>query len=192
MQFIKRIADIVISFSLIITLSPIFILISFLVLITAGLPIIYSQERVGLHGKIFHIYKFRSMIKGAEEDGPQLSHDEDDRIIGIGKILRKWRLDELPQFFNVLKGDMSMIGPRPERQYYVDQLKQEVDSYETIFNMKPGITSSGMVNFGYASNLEEMKVRAPFDIAYVKNFNFMSDFKIFWQTILVLLDGSGK
>lgn len=192
MEFIKRISDFFISFFLILVLIPTYLLISILVLITAGIPIFYSQDRVGKHGKTFRIYKFRTMIKGAEEDGPQLSHEDDERIIGIGKFLRKWRLDELPQFFNVLIGDMSIIGPRPERQFYVNQLKEEVNNYESIFMVRPGITSSGMVNYGYASNIEEMKLRAPFDIQYVKEFSLLNDLKIVWQTILVLLDGRGK
>ena len=171
MQLIKRIIDIIISFWLIVFFFPVYLIVSLLVIVSAGLPIFYSQERVGVNGKPFSIYKFRTMIRGAEEAGPQLSHQDDERIVGAGRFLRKWRLDELPQFFNVLKGDMSLIGPRPERQYYVDQLIKEVEDYDVIFKVKPGITSSGMVNFGYASNLDEMKQRAPFDIEYVKEFN---------------------
>lgn len=132
------------------------------------------------------------MKLNAEQNGPQLSSDNDQRIIGIGKLLRKWRLDELPQFWNVLKGDMSLVGPRPEREFYIKQLEQQVDEYSILFVTKPGITSSGMVNYGYASNLEGMKKRAPFDIQYIKQLSLQQDFKILLQTVQVLFDGSGK
>lgn len=128
----------------------------------------------------------------AEQDGPQLSCDDDERIVGIGKILRKWRLDELPQFWNVLKGDMSLVGPRPEREFYIQKLEQEVDDYSILFVTKPGITSSGMVHFGYASNLDGMKQRAPYDIDYIKNLSLKQDLDILFKTVQVLFDGSGK
>ena len=132
------------------------------------------------------------MIVGAEQNGPQLSHANDKRITPWGKIMRKWRLDELPQFLNVLKGEMSLVGPRPERKYYVDQLTEKAPVYKHIHKVKPGITSLGMVQFGYAENLNEMIERMKYDLLYIENMSMAIDFKIMVYTILTILRGKGK
>jgi len=189
---VKRLADLFFSILFLIILSPVLLIISILVLINSGFPIMYSQKRVGKFEQPFSIYKFRTMRIDAEVNGPKLSGENDDRVTGVGKILRKWRLDELPQFFNVLLGDMSLVGPRPERRHFVDLLKEDLEDYQTIFAVKPGITSKGMVNYGYASSLEEMKARAPYDINYVKDLRLGHDLEILFQTIKTLAEGSGK
>ena len=189
---IKRLADIVVSLFILVALSPLFIILSLLLLVTTGWPIFYSQKRVGQHFKEFDIIKFRTMRSDAEIDGPQLASIDDDRITPIGKLMRKWRLDELPQFINVLTGSMSIVGPRPERLYYVNQLQDLNPNYKTLFSVKPGITSNGMVQYGYASTVEEMQQRIPYDLEYMKQLSLANDLKVLLQTVKVVLEGSGK
>jgi exopolysaccharide biosynthesis polyprenyl glycosylphosphotransferase len=155
-------------------------------------PIIYQQERVGQKGKSFNIYKFRSMYIDAEVGGPALSSDNDPRITRWGAVMRKWRLDELPQFFNVLKGEMSIVGPRPERQYFIDQIMAVAPHYKHLLKVKPGITSWGQVKYGYAENIDQMVERLKFDILYIENMSLLVDFKIMIYTVLTLLEGRGK
>lgn len=191
-RIIKKIFDYLISIIAIILLSPIYFFTAIMVKMSSNGAIIYKQERIGLNGKPFKIYKFRSMYENAEKDGPQLSSKKDNRVTPWGKFMRRTRLDETPQFFNILKGDMSFVGPRPERQFYAEQLIIKAPHYKHLYKVKPGITSWGMVKFGYAENLEEMLERLKYDILYIENMSFLIDLKIMIHTILIILQGRGK
>ena len=188
----KRIVDVILSTIAIILLSPIFILLSLIIKSGTKGPIIFKQERIGINGKPFMIYKFRSMFNEAEKDGPQLSSQHDPRITPIGKFMRKTRLDETPQFFNVIFGDMALVGPRPERQFYIDKIIAEAPHYKHILKVKPGITSWGQVKFGYAENVEEMVARLKFDLLYVENMSLVLDLKILFYTAIIMIKGDGK
>lgn len=188
----KRLMDYVISIIAILILSPIIIFSMIRVKMSSQGPIFYLQERIGMNGIPFNIIKFRSMFTDAESNGPQLSSDADNRVTSWGKIMRKWRIDEIPQFFNVLKGDMSIVGPRPERQYYIDQISQKAPHFKHLLKVRPGITSWGQVKYGYASNVEQMIQRLKFDILYIENMSISLDIKILFYTVLVLLQGKGK
>lgn len=189
---VKRIFDIVASSLLLILLSPLLIFSALMVKFSSQGPIFYKQVRSGENGKDFSMIKFRSMCVDAEKDGPQLSSENDSRITKWGRIMRKYRLDELPQFWNVLIGDMSIVGPRPERQYYIDLIKQQAPHYKHVQRVKPGITSWGMVKFGYAENVDEMVQRLKYDIIYIENMNLFNDLKILIYTVLIVLQGRGK
>ena len=155
-------------------------------------PVFFKQKRVGFQGKEFYMYKFRSMVVDAEKDGPQLSSENDERITPWGKIMRKYRLDELPQFYNVLVGDMTIVGPRPERRYYMELISKHAPHYRYLQKVKPGITSWGMVKFGYASNVEEMVERLKFEVIYIENMSLLNDIKILIYTVIIVLQGRGK
>ena len=189
---LKRFMDVSISIVAIVLLSPLYILLSILVKLSSKGPIIYKQERIGLNGKPFYIHKFRSMFKDSENKGPQLSSQHDKRITPVGKLMRRSRLDEIPQFFNVIKGEMSLVGPRPERQHYINLILEQAPHYKHIKKVKPGITSWGQVKYGYAENVEEMISRLKFDLLYVENMSLLLDFKILFYTIIIMLKGSGK
>lgn len=189
---LKRIADIVISLFALILLSPVYLVTAIIVKATSPGPIFYAQERIGHLGKPFKMHKFRSMYVDAEEAGPALSKDDDPRITPFGRFMRKVRLDEIPQFYNVLRGTMSLVGPRPERQYYIDQIVKRAPEYMLLQRVKPGITSWGQVKYGYASNVDQMVERLRYDLLYLDNMSLTTDLKILLYTVIIIFEGRGK
>ena len=190
--FVKRVMDIFISVLALILLSPLFIFTALGVWFTSKGPIFYSHERIGINGKPFKMVKFRSMYQGSESSVPMLSSKNDPRITNFGRFMRKVRLDEIPQFFTVLKGDMSLVGYRPERKYFIDQIVKEAPHYRMLLKIKPGITSWGQVKYGYAENVEEMVERLKYDILYIENMSIAMDIKILFYTLVIVAMGRGK
>ena len=191
-QSMKRILDIVVSLFFLVLLSPAYIICAFIIKTTSKGPVFFTQERIGLHGNPFYIYKFRSMSVGAENGTPMLSSQNDSRVTPFGRFMRKIRLDEIPQFYNVLMGDMSLVGPRPERQYFIDQIMLAAPHYRHLHKVRPGITSWGQVKYGYAENVDQMIQRLKYDVIYIENMSLALDIKILFYTVKTILQRSGK
>ncbi len=190
---LKRFFDIVFSITVVLLcLTWLVPIICLLIFITTGEKPFFFQKRVGKKGVKFSIYKFRTMKGVPPVNDPLLSAEETIRITQLGKILRKYRIDEFPQFFNVLKGDMSIVGPRPERQQFLDNIMKEIPNYKELQCLKPGITSLGQIRFGYADTFAQMKIRARYDLVYLDNLSLWTDIKIILLTILVVIKGKGK
>lgn len=152
----------------------------------------FKQKRIGKNGKPFNIYKFKSMKGNPPKNDPLLSEDETLRITKFGKFMRKFRIDEFPQFWNVLKGEMSIVGPRPERQQFLDKMIAHIPKYKQMLLLKPGISSLGQIRYGYADNLGQMLKRARYDLVYLDNLNFWTDIKVILATVVIVLEGKGK
>jgi exopolysaccharide biosynthesis polyprenyl glycosylphosphotransferase len=191
-QSIKRFLDVTLSLVAILLLLPVYLFSAIAVKLSSPGPILFLQERIGLNGRRFNIIKFRTMYVNAERNGPQLSSTHDPRITPIGRFMRKSRLDEFPQFVNVLLGDMSLVGPRPERKFYIDQIVPIEPQFLQLTRVRPGITSWGQVKFGYAENIDQMLQRMKYDLLYLKNQTLVLDFKIMLYTVLIILKGQGK
>ena len=186
---IKRIIDFVVAVVCLILFSPL-ILVCWLLIKTDGQPAIYRQERIGLGGKPFYIYKFRSMVVDAEKEGEELLQQKDDpRLTRIGKILRSHHLDELPQLWNVLKGDMAFVGPRPERKFYIHQTMQRDARYQRLYALRPGVTSYATLKNGYTDNIEKMLRRLEMDLYYLEHQSLWTDAKILWKTFKDIISG---
>jgi exopolysaccharide biosynthesis polyprenyl glycosylphosphotransferase len=188
---LKYLFDYTFAILFLLIFSPLIIVLVIAVKLTSKGPVLYSHERIGRYGKPFQIYKFRSMYVGAEKDGPELSSKNDNRLTNLGRFMRKYRMDEIPNFFNVLKGDMSMVGPRPEREFFIKQIIKKAPHYIHLHKVKPGITSWGQVKYGYAENVEQMIKRLRYDILYIENMSLFVDIKILLYTISTVFRGRG-
>lgn len=189
---IKRAFDIFVAAFTLLILSPLYALVGILVRLTSAGPALYRQERIGLHGIPFNILKFRTMYTNAEDEKPRLASNNDPRITALGHFLRKYRIDELPQMWNVLKGDMSIVGPRPERAYFIRLIEEKAPYYCLLYKIRPGLTSWGPIKVGYTDTVDKMVSRLNYDIAYMENMSLLLDIKIMLYTIAVVFGGKGK
>jgi lipopolysaccharide/colanic/teichoic acid biosynthesis glycosyltransferase len=187
----KTILDYLITFILLILLMPVIVILTLLIILTGNGPAIYSQKRIGMNGKPFIIYKFRSMANVNDEGLKLISGRADQRITSLGRFMRKHKFDEIPNFINVLKGEMSLIGPRPEQQFYFDQIIKKEPRYKQLQSIKPGITSWGQVKYGYATNIDEMIARMEYDLYYLENRSLRFDMKIAIKTLVIVIKGQG-
>ncbi|MCM1050466.1 MAG: sugar transferase [Paenibacillus sp.] len=188
----KRAVDISLALLGLIAAVPIILVLGILIKVQSPGPVVYSQKRVGLHRKPFRMYKLRSMVTDAEADGPQLSYPGDVRVIPVGRFMRKYHLDEIPNLWNVLAGDMSIVGPRPEREYFIDKIETRAPEYEKLLRIKPGLTSWGMVKYGYAYDVDGMISRMKYDMIYLDEMSMWFDIKIMCHTVLTVMRGEGK
>lgn len=188
---LKRLGDIICSALALIILSPVYAAVALAIKLDSKGPVFYRQERIGYHKKPFMIIKFRTMHTDAENEGPQLTREDDSRVTRLGHWLRKYRIDEFPQFWNVLKGEMSLVGPRPERQYFIDRIIQRNPAYVLLHQVRPGITSWGMVKFGYANDVDQMVERLGYDLLYLENVSLSVDMKILLHTVSTVITGKG-
>jgi lipopolysaccharide/colanic/teichoic acid biosynthesis glycosyltransferase len=191
-RFLKRSFDITFSVLVMFFGAPVFLILFLVTKFTSEGPALFKQERIGRNNKPFYIYKFRSMYVDAEKYGPRLSSTHDERITKWGRVIRQTRLDELPQFWNVLKGEMSVVGPRPERQHFIEKILEKTPSYKKLAFLKPGLTSMGQVHYGYAENVDEMCHRMRYDLLYLQNISLNSDLNIILKTVKVMLQRKGK
>ncbi|GAB3223094.1 undecaprenyl-phosphate glucose phosphotransferase [Hymenobacter seoulensis] len=189
---VKRGLDVSVSVLFLLLAWPVYAFVAVMVRLSSPGPVFYSQERIGRFGKPFFIYKFRSMYQDAEKAGPALSSDFDPRITPWGRFMRRVRLDELPQFWNVIKGDMSIVGPRPERQYFINQIMQVAPHYRHLHRVRPGLTSLGQVKYGYAETVPQMVDRLKYDILYIENMSLAMDFRVVLYTLKIIIEGRGK
>ena len=190
-SIVKTAIDYFLSIFSIILLLPVIIILALLIKLSGKGPVIYSQKRTGKNGKPFTIFKFRSLHPGSEEGIQLLSDKNDKRITSVGRLMRKHKLDEIPNFINVLRGEMSLVGPRPEQQYYVDLIIPKAPDYKLLQSIKPGITSWGQVKYGYASTVEEMIKRLEYDLYYYENRSLWFDLKIVFFTLGIIIKGKG-
>ena len=191
-QSVKRVFDVSVSLVCMIILLPVYAYVAVRVKLGSKGPIFYSQERIGYEGRPFKIHKFRTMYVDAERMGPQLSQVNDPRITPFGHVMRKYRLDELPQFWNILRGDMSIVGPRPERRYYIEQIEKIAPYYCLVYKVKPGLLSWGPIKIGYSDTVEKMVERLRYDIIYMDNMTLQTDIKILFYSVGVILKGKGQ
>jgi lipopolysaccharide/colanic/teichoic acid biosynthesis glycosyltransferase len=187
----KRVFDIAFSTLMLILLLPVFLYFAIAIKLDSKGPVFYLQERIGRYGKAFNILKFRTMYQNAENGTPKLSSATDERVTRIGKILRKYRIDELPQFWNILIGEMSVVGPRPERKYYINQIIEDAPYYCLLYKIRPGLTSWGPIKIGYSDTIEKMVERLNYDIIYMEDMSLLNDLQIMILTIEILFKGKG-
>jgi lipopolysaccharide/colanic/teichoic acid biosynthesis glycosyltransferase len=188
---VKTLIDYSVTIVCLIILAPVIVVLAVIIKLTGKGPVIYSQDRIGESGKPFRIYKFRSMYHGTEEGIPLLSGKDDRRISPVGRFMRKHKFDEIPNFFNVLKGEMSIVGPRPEQSFFIEKIVAKAPEYRRLQTIKPGITSWGQVKYGYATNVEEMVERLKYDIYYLENRSLLFDLKIAFHTLWIIMKGQG-